>query len=76
MPRPPQYGINRRRQSEAPEPREQISNPTNPVKTSTAGEMVEVRGKASNRNHAGRVGVAAARKRKMVEPSGIEPLTS
>ena len=31
---------------------------------------------SSNRNHAGRVGVAAARKGKMVELSGIEPLAS
>ena len=38
--------------------------------------MVEVKSEALNRNHAGRVGVAAARKYKMVDPSGIEPLTS
>jgi hypothetical protein len=30
--------------------------------------MVEVKREALNRNHAGRVGVAAARKYKMVEP--------
>lgn len=38
--------------------------------------MVEVKSEALNRSHAGRVGVAAARKYKMVEEVGFEPTNS